>query len=33
VWVGRAEVMKGGIEIADGGVIHTINMVLEPDQE
>jgi uncharacterized surface protein with fasciclin (FAS1) repeats len=33
VWVGRAEVVKAGIETGDGGVIHAINMVLEPDQE
>lgn len=33
LWVGRAEVSKSGIELGDGGVIHAINMVLEPDQE
>jgi uncharacterized surface protein with fasciclin (FAS1) repeats len=31
VWVGRAEIKKGDIEGGGGNVIHTVNMVLEPD--
>ena len=33
VWAGRAEVMKQDINGGNGNVIHTINMVLEPDQQ
>lgn len=33
VWVGRGEIVKQGAELGDGGSIHAINMVLEPDQE
>lgn len=33
VWVGPAEIIKPGIAGGNGGLIHTINMVLEPDHE
>jgi len=32
VWVGRAEILKADIP-ASNGVIHAINMVLEPDEQ
>jgi uncharacterized surface protein with fasciclin (FAS1) repeats len=33
VWVGRAEIMKPDIDGGSGGIIHTINMVLEPGSQ
>jgi uncharacterized surface protein with fasciclin (FAS1) repeats len=33
VWAGRAEVMKRDINGGNGNVIHTLNMVLEPDHQ
>jgi uncharacterized surface protein with fasciclin (FAS1) repeats len=32
IWIGRAEIMRPDIRAANG-VIHTINMVMEPDQQ